>query len=792
MKDNFIFIKLVILITFFNVCSLAYSNQLIFDTENIKISNNGEITTAENGTVKLIDKNITIEGEKFIYDNLNKLLEVENSKTFLDDYSTVINSKKILLNEKNSTIKASGNIVIDYDQSNYKLYSEEVIYNINKKIINSDTKSKILDKTGNKIQSESFSFDIKNNIVKINNINLTDILNNNYLIEKAFINLKSKSLVGKDVFIKLDEKNDNYFRLKGKSIVHEKDKSIFEKAILTPCKINDSCPPWQLKAEKISHDKKKKIINYNNAWLEIYNQPVLYFPKFFHPDPTVERQSGFLMPSIISSNTAGNSFEAPYFHIISETKDLTLKPRVFDNNKILGQTEYRSVAKNFEHISDLSILSDKYKSHRSHYFSKTTKILNSDTFDISQINLNIEQVSNDYYLKEYSLESPIIDEDNLLENTLSFQALSENLSLDAQISVYENLNKGTSDRYEYLFPSYNLSNRLQISDNMNGDLFINSSGNIRNYNTNINEKILINDLIYNSNDIIVGSFKNNFNLLAKNVNSDSKHSSSYKENTDINLNFLAQFNSEMPLIKENQNNKSFLTPKISLKLNPSKTKNKKSDIRTINNDNIFNLNRLSMTDSLEGGESLTYGLTYNYQNSEGRDLLKTNIANVIRLKEEKNISRSSSLGNKTSDIFTSTSYNPNDILNLRYDLSLDQNLDDKKNQLLEASLNINQFVTSFEYLNQTSEYSNESYLSSNITYNFNDQNQVTFKTRDNKKDNITEFYNLVYRYRNDCLEAAIEYNKEYYSFGSIKPEEKLFFKITIVPFGETKGPNLYR
>ena len=792
MKDNFIFIKLVILITFFNVCSLAYSNQLIFDTENIKISNNGEITTAENGTVKLIDKNIIIEGEKFIYDNLNKLLEVENSKTFLDDYSTVINSKKILLNEKNSTIKASGNILIDYDQSNYKLYSEEVIYNINKKIINSDTKSKILDKTGNKIQSESFSFDIKNNIVKINNINLTDILNNNYLIEKAFINLKSKSLVGKDVFIKLDEKNDNYFRLKGKSIVHEKDKSIFEKAILTPCKINDSCPPWQLKAEKISHDKKKKIINYNNAWLEIYNQPVLYFPKFFHPDPTVERQSGFLMPSIISSNTAGNSFEAPYFHIISETKDLTLKPRVFDNNKILGQTEYRSVAKNFEHISDLSILSDKYKSHRSHYFSKTTKILNSDSFDISQINLNIEQVSNDYYLKEYSLESPIIDEDNLLENTLSFQALSENLSLDAQISVYENLNKGTSDRYEYLFPSYNLSNRLQISDNMNGDLFINSSGNIRNYNTNINEKILINDLLYNSNDIIVGSFKNNFNLLAKNVNSDSKHSSSYKENTDINLNFLAQFNSEMPLIKENQNNKSFLTPKISLKLNPSKTKNKKSDIRTINNDNIFNLNRLSMTDSLEGGESLTYGLTYNYQNSEGRDLLKTNIANVIRLKEEKNISRSSSLGNKTSDIFTSTSYNPNDILNLRYDLSLDQNLDDKKNQLLEANLNINQFVTSFEYLNQTSEYSNESYLSSNIAYNFNDQNQITFKTRDNKKDNITEFYNLVYRYRNDCLEAAIEYNKEYYSFGSIKPEEKLFFKITIVPFGETIGPNLYR
>ena len=385
-----------------------------------------------------------------------------------------------------------------------------------------------------------------------------------------------------------------------------------------------------------------------------------------------------------------------------------------------------------------------------------------------------------------------MDDDNLLENTLSFQALNENLSLDAEIAVYENLNKNTSDRYEYLFPSFNLSNRLQISDKMNGDLLINSSGNIKNYNTNVHERVLINDLLFNSNDIIVGSFKNNFNLLAKNVNSDSRHSLNYKENSDMNLNFLTQFNSELPLIKENQNNKSFLTPKISLKLNPSKTKNKKSDLRTINYDNIFSLDRLSMNDSLEGGESLTYGLEYRYQNSEGRDLLETNIANVIRLKEEKNISQSSSLGNKTSDIFTSTSYNPNDILNLRYDLSLDQNLDDKKYQLLEASFDINQFESSFEYLNQTSEYSNESYLSSNITYNIDSQNQITFKTRDNKKDNITEFYNLIYRYRNDCLEAAIEYNKEYYNFGSVKPEEKLFFKITIIPFGETTGPNLYR
>ena len=45
-------------------------------------------------------------------------------------------------------------------------------------------------------------------------------------------------------------------------------------------------------AEKITHNK-QKIIEYKNAWLDLYDIPVVYFPRFFHPDPTVKRKSGF-------------------------------------------------------------------------------------------------------------------------------------------------------------------------------------------------------------------------------------------------------------------------------------------------------------------------------------------------------------------------------------------------------------------------------------------------------------------------------------------------------------------
>ena len=58
-----------------------------------------------------------------------------------------------------------------------------------------------------------------------------------------------------------------------------------------------------LKADEIIHDK-NKIINYKNVWFELYDQPIIYFPKFFHPDPTVKRQSGFLAPSITSARSS--------------------------------------------------------------------------------------------------------------------------------------------------------------------------------------------------------------------------------------------------------------------------------------------------------------------------------------------------------------------------------------------------------------------------------------------------------------------------------------------------------
>jgi LPS-assembly protein len=71
---------------------------------------------------------------------------------------------------------------------------------------------------------------------------------------------------------------------------------------------------------------------------------------------------------------------------------------------------------------------------------------------------------------------------------------------------------------------------------------------------------------------------------------------------------------------------------------------------------------------------------------------------------------------------------------------------------------------------------------SNVTeYIVNDNTSFKFSTRRNKEINLTEYYDLSYEYKNDCLTAALKFKKSFYKDNDLKPTEDLFFSITLVP-----------
>ena len=791
MKNKILIYSLTIFI-FFKV-SCIYAEEITFNTTEINISNNGNIINAGKGVAKLIEDNIKVNAKKFKYFKNLLILEAYDGIALANEDNIEIKAKKFKYNKNLSVINAVGNVEIRDLKKKILIKSQNIFYYIKDNKIESKTKSYFTDNLANNLTAISFIYTLNDNLIKFNEAKIVDKENNIYEVEKAFLNVKSNKLIGKDVYINF---NDSSFqknsepRLKGNSIISNGEITTVEKGVFTTCKKNDDCPPWQFSAKEIKHNKKKKTIYYKNAWLKLYDKPVFYFPKFFHPDPSVKRQSGFLIPTFINSSSLGASLHVPYYHVIADNKDLTFSPRFYSDDKILLQTEYRMIQAESDHILDFSFMQESKVSGKSHFFSKSKRKLNFKNFDESTLSLDIQATSNDTFLKTYKIKSPLVLDKNLLTSSLAISAYRDDFEFDVDFKVFENLSQTSGDRYEFLYPAYNLLKRFD-NNSLNGDFSFRSNGFIKNYDTNVYETVVINDLIFNSDYKISNSgFKNDYKVLIKNVNTDATNSKEYKGTIDNKLATIFEYNSSYPLIKETLNYNDTLKPIISLKYSPNKTKNMRDKNRRINSNNIFSIDRISANDSVEGGASLTYGMEFNKTNKSDNEIFVAKIANILREDYDENLPRNNNIGSKTSDFIGAFNYTPNNNIKLNYNFSLDSNLENKNYELLGSEFKVNNFVTTFEYLNENDTSISQSYLTNKTVFNFDNSQNLLFRTRMNKKTRLTEFYNLMYQYSNDCLVAAIEYNKDYYSDRDLKPEENIFIKLSIIPFGKTSSPDL--
>jgi LPS-assembly protein len=245
------------------------------------------------------------------------------------------------------------------------------------------------------------------------------------------------------------------------------------------------------------------------------------------------------------------------------------------------------------------------------------------------------------------------------------------------------------------------------------------------------------------------------------------------------------------MIKNNDSNSKILIPKISLKISPfNNTKDIRNDEHRVDVNNIFALNRISSNNTVEGGTSLAYGFDYSILDKlTSNDIFSFKIANNLRVKEHDDLPNSSQIGAKTSNFVAETKYSPNEYLDLGYSISTKNNLQDVNYENLTTKIKVNNFITTFDYLNENNNSEKNSYLLNETVYKLN-KNSFSFSTRNNKTTNLTEYYNMMYKYKNDCLSASIEYRKNYYNDRDIKPEESIFLKLSIIPFGETSTPNL--
>ena len=779
----------IILIIFFQLLFLnkIFSKEIQFNANEIEVLDGGNETIAKNGTAFIEKDKISVTGAIIKYKKNKSLLIINEGEIKKIDDNLKINSKVIEYNIDQSNLYLKNNVKINDISNKIKISTDEINYDVEKQKIESSSNSEIKDSFGNIYQVSKFEYNIKSKIIKLSNLKVLDVSENIFKIEIAFLDLNKKELVAKDVGLnfKISDNSENEPRLKGRSLISNNENTIVNKGTFTFCKKREKCPPWEMSAEEIKHDKKKKTIYYKNASLKIYDKKVFYFPKFFHPDPTVDRQSGFLIPKIQDNSTTGLSFNLPYFIALAENKDITLSPRFFTEDKFLVQTEFRQKNKNSDHVIDLSQYISSGENTKGHLFYNLNKNYENDNFDEIEFNIQLEQVSDETYLKAYKIESPIIKNTSNLTNSLNINLINENASLNTNLDIYEDLSKQDSDKYEYV-PNFSFSKIL----NENNTLY--SKGYYKNYNTNITEKVLINNFQFDSNPKFFNNgIVNEKKLLIKNINSSASNSEKFKNKETLSLIPSFQTNYSLPLIKETAKSKNTFTPKLSLRLSTPHTKDVRTTDRKISYNNIYDFERLGIDEGNEGGISLTYGYEHSIvEKSSSEEKIKFGFANNLRFEENKDLPLNSNLGDKMSDFVGNFEYKPNKNFKLDYDFSLKNNLSDVNYELYGFEFYLKNFTTKLEYQNENNSSIKTSYLKNETRLDINEKNSLVFETRENKEKSFTEFYNLIYQYKIDCLTAAIEYNKEYYNDQDLKPSENLFLKLSIIPFGGFNTPNL--
>ncbi len=795
---------IIFFLVFFVFSFKLYAEEFNITAEEIVVDKENEILIGKGSVTAVDSEGKIINADKIVYEKLRKFLLAEGRVKIADAEGNILISNKATYDKKN-------NIIITYDNTEltlkegYKLVTKNISYNTTKKILGSNDSSILTDAEGNYIETDMFSYQIEKGLFSsVGKIKIIDINKNKYFFKEVHVDTRKKEMIGSDVSVILDQKNFGVSeqsdpRFVANDILIGNNITSLSKGVFTVCeKKNGKSPPWCLKAKKISHDKIKKTIFYEHATLKLYDIPIFYFPKFFHPDPTVKRQSGFLVPFFTNSSTVGTGTALPYYWAISDNKDLTFAPKIYAKENVLLLNEYRQAFRNGFLTLDTSYTEGykntsktKTKGSRNHIFADLDLNFNQDETYRSNLHLKIQKTSNDTYFKKHDINTSLVNSENtILENEIKYSFSNDDTFFDLAANVYEDLNiDKKSDKYEYILP--NIMYGKTFFTEKFGTLNFTSNALYSKFETNRKKTFLTNDIIWSpSSRITKKGFKNSFEGMIRNTNYEARKTTEFKNKDRVNeLNTVLTYKSSLPLQKVGDNYSKFFSPNFMFRYAPGHMRNLSSKDVFLNYTNLYSMNK---TSEIEDGLSAILGFDYkiNEKLSDGNDKEKLSISlgQVYNFDENKDIPSKSSLDQKMSDVVGEINYNFSKIGNIGYKFSVDHNLNELNYNEVTTELNFGKVQFNLDYLEQQNHVGLEHYASSGVSLNFNDNNKLSFSTKKNFKTDSTELYDLSYQYEIDCLTAGLNYRREFYQDSDLDPKDTLMFTITFVPFSSLYAP----
>ena len=572
-------------------------------------------------------------------------------------------------------------------------------------------------------------------------------------------------------------------RLRGVEGIKKGNVDIVKKGVITPCRTLKifNCPFWQIKAEKIVHDKNSYMIYQKHSRVEILEFPVFYTPYSISPSPLrKERKSGFMYPTFVFFNSQlGGNIKTPYYVNVSPDKELLITPVIYYQKDLQDIKYFYNQRTSGGKIIANGSTTTSFNNAKEFMWLKDASLNLAVTQNINrnfQSGLNLNLQTRGTYLREHDSKNPInsfsslstqayIDGYSLIENddlltfeTYNFQAVKETtdnkkIPIVAPVVRYNTGNRifFNNVNFQNKFLFYNIFRDKNTNDHAYRQTRIN-------YDADISYQKFYNNSRIRFESTIQSDFYSTFKKQIENEYVSDEHIRVFPM-TGILL--------DNPFI--NKETGTIYIPKLFLGINGTKNNtNEISNELTTDNEidlsRFFSVNRYTGNDKFDNGQRIGYGLDIDKEDFYFK------IAQGFQLSRNSDYSRDVHMSNNFSDVLGSFAFTNIQDTPTGFFYSYRYSPYDKYIYYQTASINSESKIGTYS-LN----YNNADPKASSLS--FDERESVSFAFESNSflkysTFNFSTSYDMVkdghqtstmsYNYSDECFGLNIVYNRNFF------------------------------
>lgn len=568
------------------------------------------------------------------------------------------------------------------------------------------------------------------------------------------------------------------------------------KTSVTSCQVceNGKPPLWQIRARKVTHDQLEQQLYFEGAQFRVLDVPIFYFPGMRLPDPTLERATGFLIPSIRTTSQLSTGIKVPYFFKLGDHRDLTLSPYISSRTKTLDFRYRQAFRRGRINIEGAYTRDDLIPGEdRGYLFADGWFDLENDY----KLEFDVETVSDNGYLADYGLE----DVDRL-RSELAIRRIKRDSAFRAGFIHYETLRDSEN---EDEIPADIVDVQYQkryFPAAIGGEVRLTFDGHAHQRATNAD--VIGRDIARATADInwarswtFAGGLRADWQMGAAVDSYRVWNDSNYPAET-IRSAPRAALTLRYPMTRSAGKATQFLEPIAQLgwtHVSDSNLPNDESNFVEYDQGNLLSLSRFPAPDQREDGASAIVGLNWARFAPTGWQAFAT-VGQIFRRTPDYRFSKTSGLSGTSTDILLAGQIKTLDGLALTARGLLDGDMNFSKAELRGDWIDDRTSVSgSYLWLGRDPAENRTQAVSEfwfDGSYNVNPNWIASANLRYDIEDSRATRAGLGLVYQNECVSVKITVNRRYTSSTSVEPSTDFGFTIALNGFAVESGNKEYR